>query len=58
MGSVKAACEQVCQELEDAILKVCEPLGMNQHGVKHRLGFYCHCGDRDEIYDVFFGEDG
>eukprot|EP00731_Ephydatia_muelleri_P020488 Em0013g215a len=60
MGSVKVACEQVCQELEDAILKVCELLGMNHHGVKHRLGFYCHCGDSSNtspLHTVFFAED-
>ena len=59
MDSVKAACEQVCLELEDAILKVCELLGMNR-GVKHRLGFYCHCGDSSTtspLHTVFFAED-
>lgn len=57
VGSEKAACEKVCQELEDAILKVSELLAMD-HRVKHRLGFYCHCGDGGEIHDMFFGEDG
>ena len=53
-GTIKAACEQVCQELEGIIWNVSKELS---YRAKHTLGFYCSCDKGGAIHPVFFGED-